>query len=329
MSLPAARDHARRSLDPGEHREGARAPSRVDSSPPRRGEHGPRDGLGHALSRGASNSWPKRSRTCTMCRTAAAHSRFDGVVEAGRRAGAFGVTISGSGRHSCLPRPGRGKRIGRAMVKAFARHGHGAGHPGPHRGEALTLRRFSSLWPLGVVSTFHAVVGSKVRARPSDRRSGSSTSPTHRADAPRRSGPGRGRSAMGTPTDDLIGLARQCPRGPIRGDVHAPDRGGADFHGARLDGRERPRQKLSFTGSQRRQSLPTPRTRAKILEVKADRIRAELDKGAWIVAGSRGEREAGGHDPRRGGRIRPRWPSRRPSRPRNARSTPTWTCIYS
>ncbi|HXL14767.1 MAG TPA: homoserine kinase, partial [Methylomirabilota bacterium] len=47
---------------------------------------------------------------------------FDGVVEAGRRAGAFGVTISGSGPTLlCFHAPGRGKRIGRAMVRAFAK----------------------------------------------------------------------------------------------------------------------------------------------------------------------------------------------------------------
>jgi len=47
---------------------------------------------------------------------------FDGVVEAGRRAGAFGVTISGSGPTLlALHAPGRGERIGRAMVRAFAK----------------------------------------------------------------------------------------------------------------------------------------------------------------------------------------------------------------
>jgi homoserine kinase len=47
---------------------------------------------------------------------------FDGVVEAGRRAGAFGVTISGSGPTLlAFHAPGRGKRIGRAMVQAFAK----------------------------------------------------------------------------------------------------------------------------------------------------------------------------------------------------------------
>jgi len=47
---------------------------------------------------------------------------FDGVVEAGRRAGAYGVTISGSGPTLlCFHAPGRGGRIGRAMIRAFAR----------------------------------------------------------------------------------------------------------------------------------------------------------------------------------------------------------------
>lgn len=48
---------------------------------------------------------------------------FDRVVEAGRRAGAFGVTISGSGPTLlAFHAPGLGGRIGEAMVHAFARH---------------------------------------------------------------------------------------------------------------------------------------------------------------------------------------------------------------
>jgi len=47
---------------------------------------------------------------------------FDGVVEAGRRAGAYGVTISGSGPTVlAFHAPGRGSRVGNAMVRAFAR----------------------------------------------------------------------------------------------------------------------------------------------------------------------------------------------------------------
>ncbi len=47
---------------------------------------------------------------------------FDGVVEAGRRAGAYGVTISGSGPTMlAFHAPGLGNRIGKAMVSAFAR----------------------------------------------------------------------------------------------------------------------------------------------------------------------------------------------------------------
>jgi len=47
---------------------------------------------------------------------------FEGVVEAGRRAGAYGVTISGSGPTVlAFHAPGRGSRVGRAMVLAFAR----------------------------------------------------------------------------------------------------------------------------------------------------------------------------------------------------------------
>lgn len=48
---------------------------------------------------------------------------FDRVVEAGRRAGAYGVTISGSGPTLlAFHAPNLGKRIGEAMVHAFARH---------------------------------------------------------------------------------------------------------------------------------------------------------------------------------------------------------------
>jgi len=47
---------------------------------------------------------------------------FDGVVEAGRRAGAYGVTISGSGPTMlAFHAPGRGSRVGNAMIRAFAR----------------------------------------------------------------------------------------------------------------------------------------------------------------------------------------------------------------
>jgi len=48
---------------------------------------------------------------------------FDRVVEAGCRAGAYGVTISGSGPTLlAFHAPGLGERIGEAMVHAFARH---------------------------------------------------------------------------------------------------------------------------------------------------------------------------------------------------------------
>jgi len=48
---------------------------------------------------------------------------FDRVVEAGLRNGAYGVTISGSGPTLlAFHAPGLGNRIGKAMVRAFARH---------------------------------------------------------------------------------------------------------------------------------------------------------------------------------------------------------------
>jgi homoserine kinase len=47
---------------------------------------------------------------------------FEGVVEAGRRAGAYGVTISGSGPTLlAFHAPGLGGRVGKALVRAFAR----------------------------------------------------------------------------------------------------------------------------------------------------------------------------------------------------------------
>jgi homoserine kinase len=47
---------------------------------------------------------------------------FDRIVDAGRRAGAYGVTISGSGPTLlALHAPGSGARVGAAMVRAFAR----------------------------------------------------------------------------------------------------------------------------------------------------------------------------------------------------------------
>jgi homoserine kinase len=47
---------------------------------------------------------------------------YEEVVEAGRRAGAFGVTISGSGPTMlAFHAPGRGDRVGAAMARAFAR----------------------------------------------------------------------------------------------------------------------------------------------------------------------------------------------------------------
>src|SRR6185295_6583823 len=47
---------------------------------------------------------------------------FDRIVDAGRRAGAYGVTISGSGPTLlALHAPGMGARVGAAMVRAFAR----------------------------------------------------------------------------------------------------------------------------------------------------------------------------------------------------------------
>ncbi|HEU4724053.1 MAG TPA: homoserine kinase [Candidatus Eisenbacteria bacterium] len=49
---------------------------------------------------------------------------YDSVVAAGRRAGAYGVTISGSGPTLlAFHAPGAGVRVGAAMVRAFARRG--------------------------------------------------------------------------------------------------------------------------------------------------------------------------------------------------------------
>jgi len=201
MSLPAASRFTLVVPHPGEHREERRAPFRVDSSPPR--------------AENTAARWPSGTRS---------HARFELLAEAlqdvymsvparlipgftewweaGRRAGASGVTISGAVRHSGLHAPGRGKRIGRALKALRGTGSRRRPSRAASRRRALTLRRFSSLWP-GSRSHIHAVVGSKVRRHSSDRRS----DPARRepsSDA-REERTCRGRFRDGDATDDLIG----------------------------------------------------------------------------------------------------------------------------
>jgi aspartate kinase len=98
-------------------------------------------------------------------------------------------------------------------------------------------------------------------------------------------------SAMGDSTDDLIGLARQ-----VTTRVHPREMDMLLTAGERISMalvamavNDRGQEAVSFTGSQSGIVTDTSHTRAKILEVKADRIREELKKGrVVIVAGFQG-----------------------------------------
>ncbi len=98
-------------------------------------------------------------------------------------------------------------------------------------------------------------------------------------------------SAMGDSTDDLIGLARQ-----VTTRVHPREMDMLLTAGERISMalvamavNDRGQEAVSFTGSQSGIVTDTSHTRAKILEVKADRIREELKRGrVVIVAGFQG-----------------------------------------
>lgn len=98
-------------------------------------------------------------------------------------------------------------------------------------------------------------------------------------------------SAMGDATDDLIDLARQ-----VSSHEHPREMDMLLTAGERISMalvsmavNDRGQEAVSFTGSQSGIVTDASHTRAKILEVKADRIRAELDKGrVVIVAGFQG-----------------------------------------
>ena len=95
-------------------------------------------------------------------------------------------------------------------------------------------------------------------------------------------------SAMGDTTDDLLALAAEvtgdeAPRAqPPARDGHAAHRGRADLHGAAGDGdpRRQGAEAVSLTGSQAAIITDEAHTAARIREVRADRVREALERGA-------------------------------------------------
>jgi aspartate kinase len=98
-------------------------------------------------------------------------------------------------------------------------------------------------------------------------------------------------SAMGDATDDLIGLARKVSdrSHPREMDMLLTAGERISMALVSMAVNDRGQEAVSFTGSQSGIVTDTSHTRAKILEVKADRIREELKRGrVVIVAGFQG-----------------------------------------
>jgi aspartate kinase len=98
-------------------------------------------------------------------------------------------------------------------------------------------------------------------------------------------------SAMGDTTDELIGLARRVSEEAHPRELDMLLTAGERISMALLSMavNDRGQEAVSFTGSQSGIVTDTSHTRAKILEVKADRIREELNRGrVVIVAGFQG-----------------------------------------
>jgi aspartate kinase len=98
-------------------------------------------------------------------------------------------------------------------------------------------------------------------------------------------------SAMGDATDDLIGLARKVSSRSHPREMDMLLTAGERISMALVSMavNDRGQEAVSFTGSQSGIVTDTSHTRAKILEVKADRIREELKRGrVVIVAGFQG-----------------------------------------
>ena len=98
-------------------------------------------------------------------------------------------------------------------------------------------------------------------------------------------------SAMGDATDDLIGLARQVSTRSHPREMDMLLTAGERISMALVSMavNDRGQEAVSFTGSQSGIVTDASHTRAKILEVKADRIREELNRGrVVIVAGFQG-----------------------------------------
>src|SRR5687767_5213658 len=96
---------------------------------------------------------------------------------------------------------------------------------------------------------------------------------------------------MGDTTDDLLDLAsRVSPRShPREMDMLLTAGERISMALVAMAVNDRGQQAVSFTGSQSGIVTDTSHTRAKILEVKADRIREELSRGrVVIVAGFHG-----------------------------------------
>jgi hypothetical protein len=113
-------------------------------------------------------------------------------------------------------------------------------------------------------------------------------------------------SAMGKTTDDLIRLAER--RQPVRPGreldmlAHVGERiSMALVHGA---GRPRRRRRLSFTGSQAGIITDTSHTKARILEIRPERLRERSHRGVVpVVAGFQGRLERPRRHDARAGRL--------------------------
>ena len=136
-------------------------------------------------------------------------------------------------------------------------------------------------------------------------------------------------SAMGDTTDELLTLAKRMSADPPRRELDMLLTCGERISMALLSMalHEQGVPAISFTGSQSGIITDDAHAQARIVEVRPVRIREELGKGkVVIVAGYQGvSRNREVTTLGRGGATPRRWPWRRRSGPRPARSTRTWT----
>ena len=135
-------------------------------------------------------------------------------------------------------------------------------------------------------------------------------------------------SARGKTTDELIAMAEEVSTDarPARDGHAALDRRAHLVRAVRDGHHDLGHRAISLTGSQAGIVTDTSHTKARILDVRADRIRAALDEDQIVlVAGFQGVSTAR-TSPRSAAAARTPPPSRWPRRstPRCARSTPTW-----